>query len=865
MQITRKQKRTEGFVLLVAVMISTIILAITMGVLDISSSEILFSSSAVRTGEAQLAADAGIECALYNDKNSINKFPLTGPATSINCLNTAITPSFTGTANSASYDFVISGMGSSGQACAIINVFKDNSVVPMETTVTSRGYNVGNSSCVSTNPNRVEREFIATTGDISALGGGGGGGGPTTYSLSISKLGTGTGTVTSSPGSINCGSVCADSFSDGTVVTLSHSAGSGSTFAGWSGDSDCSDGSVTMNLNVACIATFNLSSTFPTIASSNSSSQLSDTTTHTVNLPSGISVGDLLLATVAFDGNNPSPAPSVTWPGSWTKLSTNIGTDSGDLFEVGYKVATISDVGLGSITLTSSNSQRSVHRSFRITGYVSVPQIAVNSTSLSGTTPNPPNLSPTWGSQPTLWFAVAALGPGTNVSVSGYPGSPFPGTGSIIQSGTDFNGASIVISTANSQVASVDPTNFTVNLNIGWVGATIGVQGGVSAPTNYTLDVTKSGTGTGTVTATVGAINCGATCTDPNLASGTTLSLNQSAGPSSSFSGWSGDCTGTGACNLTMNSNRSVVATFTSSNHTLSIAKNGLGTVTANTGAINCGAICSDSYANNTNIILSATPSSGYNFSGWSGGSCSGTGNCTFNITSTHTVTATFTPQPIALDSVSDSLIRTSTTSPNNTPPITWSHTVGSGNNRILVVTTSHRSTVPVNSVTYGGAPLTQIRSDVNSPSYTSIWYLVNPPVGTASVSVSGTATLNHFQGNGVSLFNVNQSSPVDAHNGANALSIGPVSVSLITNTANTWIVNVAALRTDASETLTMSALTNRVERENSLTSAGGLRTGVSTVGPAAAVGSYLLNWSTSYTSGCTLCVWATSAAAFKQ
>ena len=38
------------------------------------------------------------------------------------------------------------------------------------------------------------------------------------------------------------------------------------------------------------------------------------------------------------------------------------------------------------------------------------------------------------------------------------------------------------------------------------------------------------------------------------------LTANPAAG--SSFAGWSGDCTGTGPCNLTMNANRTVSGAF---------------------------------------------------------------------------------------------------------------------------------------------------------------------------------------------------------------------------------------------------------------------------------------------------------------
>ena len=70
---------------------------------------------------------------------------------------------------------------------------------------------------------------------------------PTNYTLSVTKSGTGSGTVNSSPAGISCGSDCSQSYSANTQVSLSATASSGSSFAGWSGNSDCSDGIVTMN------------------------------------------------------------------------------------------------------------------------------------------------------------------------------------------------------------------------------------------------------------------------------------------------------------------------------------------------------------------------------------------------------------------------------------------------------------------------------------------------------------------------------------------------------------------------------------------------------------------------------------------
>ena len=74
--------------------------------------------------------------------------------------------------------------------------------------------------------------------------------------LTIVIAGSGTGEVTSSPAGITCPGDCTEVYDDSTVVTLSTNPTGGSTFAGWSGDADCTDGSVTMTVAVNCTATF---------------------------------------------------------------------------------------------------------------------------------------------------------------------------------------------------------------------------------------------------------------------------------------------------------------------------------------------------------------------------------------------------------------------------------------------------------------------------------------------------------------------------------------------------------------------------------------------------------------------------------
>ncbi|MGB5999803.1 MAG: 3-coathanger stack domain-containing protein, partial [Thermoanaerobaculia bacterium] len=85
--------------------------------------------------------------------------------------------------------------------------------------------------------------------------------------LTITKHGTGTGTVTSDDGGIDCGIECTEPYPPGAVVVaLTAAEDANSTFNGWSGDPDCSDGVVTMSSSKTCTATFNLVPRLLTIA-----------------------------------------------------------------------------------------------------------------------------------------------------------------------------------------------------------------------------------------------------------------------------------------------------------------------------------------------------------------------------------------------------------------------------------------------------------------------------------------------------------------------------------------------------------------------------------------------------------------------
>ncbi len=157
----------------------------------------------------------------------------------------------------------------------------------------------------------------------------------------------------------------------------------------------------------------------------------------------------------------------------------------------------------------------------------------------------------------------------------------------------------------------------------------------------YSLNVSK--TGSGTLSSEPAGISCGADCSESFLI-GTNVTITATADSGYTFTGWSGACTGTGACTIPMTANRYVSATFTQkkTDYTLSISKNGNGTVSSNPSGISCGTDCYESYTEGTFVSLTATPADGHSFSGWSG-ACTGTGRCYLSMTSDKSVTATFT------------------------------------------------------------------------------------------------------------------------------------------------------------------------------------------------------------------------------
>lgn len=123
---------------------------------------------------------------------------------------------------------------------------------------------------------------------------------------------------------------------------------------------------------------------------------------------------------------------------------------------------------------------------------------------------------------------------------------------------------------------------------------------------------------------------------------------------------------------------------------------------------------------------------------------------------------------------------------------LTWSHAIGGGASRALLVGVSTATTVlpaslPANrvqTVSYGGFALTRVGTIVSSNSLNAseIFVLTNPPIGTANVTATFSTTaaaipvvfVNQAVGNSISFFGVSQTAPTGAFFSATGIDSQP-------------------------------------------------------------------------------------------
>lgn len=146
------------------------------------------------------------------------------------------------------------------------------------------------------------------------------------------------------------------------------------------------------------------------------------------------------------------------------------------------------------------------------------------------------------------------------------------------------------------------------------------------------LTVTKPGNGSGVVNSTPAGIDCGSSC-DADFEYGTVVELTPVEATGSDFTGWTGECSGTGACSVTMDQIRNVGAAFTLEKRTLTLAKfgTGSGSVGSNpvginfpNGATPCledGSCVQAQFDFGTEVTLTPSAATGSTVTDW-GGAC---------------------------------------------------------------------------------------------------------------------------------------------------------------------------------------------------------------------------------------------------
>jgi phospholipase C len=166
--------------------------------------------------------------------------------------------------------------------------------------------------------------------------------------------------------------------------------------------------------------------------------------------------------------------------------------------------------------------------------------------------------------------------------------------------------------------------------------------GSVSPPGSVQLNVHSTGAGSGMISSNPPGINCGQACS-ASFVEGTEVTLTAAPMVDSFFAGWSGACSGTGVCKMTLTKNASAVANFNASPVlTVTLSGTGKGSVASDPSGISCGPTCSASFSRGTHVTLTATATTNSYFVGWTGGCSGNQPTCALRLSASQQVTATF-------------------------------------------------------------------------------------------------------------------------------------------------------------------------------------------------------------------------------
>jgi CSLREA domain-containing protein len=403
--------------------------------------------------------------------------------------------------------------------------------------------------------------------------------------VTVSLAGSGGGAVTSDPAGIDCGTTCSVGFAEGTTVTLTATAVADSVFSGWSGDcSGTGDCVLTLDGDKNVTATFDELPSFvlDVTLSGNGSGAVGSS-------PSGIDC---------------EPSCSASFA-EGTEVTLTATPDANSTFE-GWSGAGCSGSGDCVVTL---NADTTINAAFAAT---QLPvEVALAGSGSGSVTSDPAGID-------CPGDCAEAFGIEETVTLTANPAG-----------GSAFTGWSGDCSGPGDCVLDMDTGPYSVSAGFEIL---------------RTLTVQPQGGGSGTVTSDPAGIDCPGDC-DAQYADGAEVTLTPVADPGSVFAGWTGACSGSGACTVTMDENRTVNAVFQTGSFELTVTVNGSGAVTSDPAGIDCPGDCAQTYLAGSVIELTAAPDEGHSFTGWSG-ACSGTGPCVVTMNEARSITADFEEGP---------------------------------------------------------------------------------------------------------------------------------------------------------------------------------------------------------------------------
>lgn len=162
---TTNKKGLSGFAAFYAVLVISILLTISIKMLDIALKRQILSSGARESLDAFYAADSGVECALYNDLRIGRRFEAPGQsrAESISCGGSTfvLTSSSPGCPKGVCYTEFSYDLSPSGRVEVLVKKKNDNNNEQIRTLVEARGYNV------SSGARKLERAIRTEYGDLT--------------------------------------------------------------------------------------------------------------------------------------------------------------------------------------------------------------------------------------------------------------------------------------------------------------------------------------------------------------------------------------------------------------------------------------------------------------------------------------------------------------------------------------------------------------------------------------------------------------------------------------------------------------------------------------------------------------------------